>query len=62
MIVGAGLTGGNAAKALRKQAYTGELLILGDESSLPFGRPPLTKGYLRGEEGLSAWTVAPVGW
>ena len=62
VIVGAGLTGGTAAKALRNEGYSGELLILGDEPSLPFGRPPLTKGYLRGEEDLSGWMVAPLDW
>ncbi|MEA2628130.1 MAG: 3-phenylpropionate/trans-cinnamate dioxygenase ferredoxin reductase component [Chloroflexota bacterium] len=62
VIVGAGLTGGTAAKELRKQGYVGELLILAEEPSLPFGRPPLTKGYLRGEEELSGWMVAPRDW
>jgi 3-phenylpropionate/trans-cinnamate dioxygenase ferredoxin reductase subunit len=62
VIVGAGLTGGTAAKTLRKEGYGGELLILGDEPSLPFGRPPLTKGYLRGEEDLSSWRAAPLDW
>jgi 3-phenylpropionate/trans-cinnamate dioxygenase ferredoxin reductase component len=62
VIVGAGLTGGTTAKALREAGYAGELLILGEEASLPFGRPPLTKGYLRGEEDLSGWMVAPLDW
>jgi 3-phenylpropionate/trans-cinnamate dioxygenase ferredoxin reductase component len=62
VIVGAGLTGGTAAKELRKQGYVDELLILAEEPSLPFGRPPLTKGYLRGEEELSGWMVAPRDW
>jgi len=62
VIVGAGLTGGTAAKTLRKLGYAGELLIVAGESSLPFGRPPLTKGYLRGEEDLSNWMVAPPDW
>jgi 3-phenylpropionate/trans-cinnamate dioxygenase ferredoxin reductase subunit len=62
VIVGAGLTGGTAAKALRTAGYSDELLVLGDEPSLPFGRPPLSKGYLRGEENLSSWMVAPRDW
>ena len=56
------MTGGTAAKALRKEGFTGEVLILAEEPSLPFGRPPLTKGYLRGEEDLSGWKVAPSEW
>jgi len=62
VIVGAGLTGGNAAKELRKRGYAGEVLILAEEPSYPFGRPPLTKGYLRGEEDLSGWMAAPPDW
>src|ERR1700730_5538254 len=62
LIVDGGLTGGNAAKALRKQGYTGELVMLCQEPSFPFGRPPLTKGYLRGEEELSGWMVQPTQW
>jgi 3-phenylpropionate/trans-cinnamate dioxygenase ferredoxin reductase subunit len=62
VIVGAGLTAGSAAKELRKLGYAGELLILAAEPSLPFGRPPLTKGYLRGEEDLSGWMVASSDW
>lgn len=62
VIVGGGLTGASAAKALRQEGYTGDLLILAAEPSLPFGRPPLSKGYLRGEEDLSKWLVAPSDW
>ena len=62
VIVGGGLTGGNAAKELRKRGYAGDLVMVTDEPSLPFGRPPLTKGYLRGEEDLTGWMAAPPDW
>jgi 3-phenylpropionate/trans-cinnamate dioxygenase ferredoxin reductase subunit len=35
---------------------------LGAEPGVPFGRPPLSKTYLRGEEDLSAWQVKPGDW
>src|SRR4029077_9361884 len=36
--------------------------MLGDEPSVPFGRPPLSKTYMRGEEGLGGWLVKPPEW
>ena len=62
MIAGSGLAGGVAAKTLREEGYSGRIALIGDEPGLPFGRPPLSKTYLRGEEELSGWLVAPTGW
>src|SRR5207302_2008079 len=47
---------------LGEQGYRGRLVLIGDEPELPFGRPPLSKTYLRGEEDLSAWRVRPASW
>jgi 3-phenylpropionate/trans-cinnamate dioxygenase ferredoxin reductase subunit len=62
VIVGGGMAGGHAAAGLREQGFEGAITILGDEPGLPFGRPPLSKGYLRGEEPLSGWFVRPPEW
>jgi 3-phenylpropionate/trans-cinnamate dioxygenase ferredoxin reductase subunit len=63
VIVGAGLTGGNATVALREAGFDGDVHLLGNEPGVPFGRPPLSKTYLRGEEDLSAaWLVRPPEW
>jgi 3-phenylpropionate/trans-cinnamate dioxygenase ferredoxin reductase subunit len=62
VIVGAGLAGGNAAVTLREEGWRGRILLLGAEPGIPFGRPPLSKTYLRGEEDLSAWYVKPADW
>ena len=62
VIVGAGLAGGNAAVTLREEGWRGRIVLLGAESGIPFGRPPLSKTYLRGEEDLSAWYVKPADW
>ena len=62
VIVGAGLAGGNAAVTLREEGWRGRIVLLGMEPGIPFGRPPLSKTYLRGEEDLSAWYVKPAEW
>ena len=62
VIVGAGLAGGNAAVTLREEGWRGRIVLLGAEQGIPFGRPPLSKTYLRGEEDLSAWYVKPSDW
>jgi 3-phenylpropionate/trans-cinnamate dioxygenase ferredoxin reductase subunit len=62
VIVGAGLAGGHAAVTLREEGWRGRIVLLGAEPGIPFGRPPLSKTYLRGEEDLSAWYVKPADW
>ena len=62
VIVGTGLAGGNAAATLREEGWRGRIVMLGKEPGIPFGRPPLSKTYLRGEEGLGGWIVEPAEW
>jgi 3-phenylpropionate/trans-cinnamate dioxygenase ferredoxin reductase component len=62
VIVGAGLAGGNAAVTLREEGWRGRIVLLSAEPGIPFGRPPLSKTYLRGEEELAAWYVKPADW
>ena len=53
VIVGGGMAGGNAAVALREEGFGGGVVIISREPSVPFGRPPLSKTYLRSEEDLA---------
>lgn len=62
MIVGGGMAGGNAAVALRQEGYRGQLTLISREGGVPFGRPPLSKTYLRSEEDLTDWYVRPADW
>jgi 3-phenylpropionate/trans-cinnamate dioxygenase ferredoxin reductase subunit len=62
VIIGGGLAGGNAAAALREEGFPGPVVLVSREPAVPFGRPPLSKTYLRSEEDLSAWYVRPAGW
>jgi 3-phenylpropionate/trans-cinnamate dioxygenase ferredoxin reductase subunit len=62
VIIGGGLAGGNAAVTLREQGFDGRVVLIGREPGVPFGRPPLSKTYLRSEEKLEDWYVKPPDW
>src|SRR5215471_6387182 len=62
VIVGGGLAGGNAAVTLRQEGYRGRIALISREPGIPFGRPPLSKTYMRSEEDLAGWYVKPAGW
>ena len=49
VIIGAGQAGAQAAYSLRQGGYRGAIAIVGDEPQPPYQRPPLSKGYLKGE-------------
>src|SRR5213595_4338353 len=61
VIVGASLAGATAAATLRDEGFDGEIQLIGAEAQLPYNRPPLSKGYLRGEERLEDQRVNPPG-
>jgi NADPH-dependent 2,4-dienoyl-CoA reductase/sulfur reductase-like enzyme len=48
VIVGASLAGLTAAETLRAQEFVGPLTIIGDETDVPYDRPPLSKSVLTG--------------
>src|SRR5215469_5589237 len=62
VIIGGGVAGGNAAATLREEGFRGGVLLISREPGVPFGRPPLSKTYLRSEESLDGWYVRPAGW
>jgi 3-phenylpropionate/trans-cinnamate dioxygenase ferredoxin reductase subunit len=49
VIIGANMAGGRAAQALRKEGFTGPIVLIGEEPDAPYERPPLSKEYLRGQ-------------
>jgi 3-phenylpropionate/trans-cinnamate dioxygenase ferredoxin reductase subunit len=62
VIVGGGKAGGTAAATLRDEGFNGPVVLVSREPGIPFGRPPLSKEYLRSEEDLTDWYVRPPGW
>lgn len=49
VIVGGGQAGAQAIDTLRREGFSGRLVLVCDESLLPYQRPPLSKKFLSGE-------------
>src|ERR1700730_227080 len=62
VIAGASLAGAKAAETLRDEGFDGEIVLLGAEPERPYERPPLSKGYLLGNDSRDSAYVHPVGW
>ena len=48
-VVGASLAGLRAAQALRRSGFDGQLVVIGEEDTPPYDRPPLSKEVLAGK-------------
>jgi 3-phenylpropionate/trans-cinnamate dioxygenase ferredoxin reductase subunit len=59
VIVGAGQGGYQAAASLREHGYDAPITIIGDEPTLPYQRPPLSKTYLLGEMNAERLLLRP---
>ncbi|MGU3645227.1 NAD(P)/FAD-dependent oxidoreductase [Microbacterium sp. C23T] len=62
LIIGGGLAGGTAAEALRDEGFDGDITVVAAEAHPPYQRPPLSKGYLAGGEGLDAVILHATEW
>ena len=62
VIVGGGLAGAKAAETLRTEGFDGEIVLFGDESEVPYERPPLSKDYLLGKKPRESAYVHPAEW
>ena len=57
VIVGASHAGAQLAAHLRREKWSGDVVLIGDEGSLPYQRPPLSKAYLAGTSTLDAMSI-----
>jgi 3-phenylpropionate/trans-cinnamate dioxygenase ferredoxin reductase subunit len=62
LIVGGGLAGAYCASELRNLGAAGSILLAGREPEPPYDRPPLSKGYLRGDSSREDAYVNPAAW
>ncbi len=59
VIVGGGHAAGQAAASLRQEGCDDAIVVVGDEPHLPYQRPPLSKEYLAGQQGLERIRLRP---
>ncbi|GAA4679976.1 FAD-dependent oxidoreductase [Streptomyces chumphonensis] len=62
VIIGGGLAGAKAAETLRGEGFAGRVILIGDERDHPYERPPLSKGYLTGDEERAGLFVHEPAW
>jgi len=62
VLVGGGLAAGTAVRELRTQGYDGPLVLFAAEEHAPYERPPLSKGYLMGNDALEKAFVNDADW
>ncbi len=58
VVIGGGQAAGWMVKTLRQEGYTGRLVMIADETHLPYERPPLSKAVLAGEADIETVRIA----
>lgn len=53
VVIGASYAGVGVAAAAREAGFSGRIALVGDETELPYQRPPLSKGFLLGKAGAN---------
>jgi 3-phenylpropionate/trans-cinnamate dioxygenase ferredoxin reductase subunit len=59
VIVGAGHAGSELAVSARQSGWSGGITLIGDEASLPYQRPPLSKAWLAGKVDADGLLLRP---
>jgi len=60
VIVGAGQAGFQLAASLRMEGYEEPIALIGDEESIPYQRPPLSKGFMLGKQEIEGAALRPL--
>lgn len=59
IIVGGSHAAAQLAPSLRQEGWAGRIIVVSDESSLPYHRPPLSKDFLQGSRDAQALLIRP---
>jgi NADPH-dependent 2,4-dienoyl-CoA reductase/sulfur reductase-like enzyme len=49
VVIGSSVGGVNTARALRGEGFEGRIVLVGEETAIPYDKPPLTKQFLAGD-------------
>ncbi|MCQ0091126.1 NAD(P)/FAD-dependent oxidoreductase [Roseovarius sp. M141] len=60
VVIGAGQAGASLVARLRKNGHEGTITLIGEETSPPYQRPPLSKAYLLGDMDLERLYLRPL--
>lgn len=59
IIIGASHAAAQLAPSLRQEGWEGDIIVIGDESILPYHRPPLSKDFLMGKREAQQLLIRP---
>nr|AEO27387.1 ferredoxin reductase [Pseudomonas sp. 19-rlim] len=59
IIIGASHAAAQLAPSLRQEGWEGEIIVIGDEETVPYHRPPLSKTYLLAEKSVDDLLIRP---
>lgn len=62
VVVGGGTASASAVRTLRRRGFDGSISLVCDEPHMPYQRPPLSKGYLGGQEGFDELALFTTMW
>lgn len=62
VVIGAGQAAASCIAKLRSEGFDGDITLIGAEQTLPYQRPPLSKGYLLGEMPLERLLLRAPEW
>jgi NADPH-dependent 2,4-dienoyl-CoA reductase/sulfur reductase-like enzyme len=62
LLVGGGVASARCARTLRRQGFTGSILLVTDEATPPYNRPPLSKELLREDLPTELTLAEPMSW
>ena len=62
LLIGGGIAAASCAHELRERGFQGSVTLVTREQDPPYHRPPITKGYLRGDDDRGSTLIHPVAW